>query len=62
MQERDVTVERLHEALNGAVSLRTLWRWRSGATAPGIEALPLLSRALAVTPHQLLGWTDMEDR
>lgn len=56
MQERHMTVAELEEELNHAASARTIWRWRSGSAAPGIEALPLLARALATTPHDLLGW------
>jgi transcriptional regulator with XRE-family HTH domain len=58
MAERHLTVDDLHNALGGAVSVRTLWRWRSGAAVPGAEALPLLARALHTTPNELLGWED----
>jgi transcriptional regulator with XRE-family HTH domain len=56
MEANDWTVLALAEELGFAVSERTIWRWRNGTAAPGIEALPLLARALGTTPHDLLGW------
>jgi transcriptional regulator with XRE-family HTH domain len=56
MQERRLTVAQFHEELGGAVSVRTIWRWRSGKAVPGIEALPFLARALGTTPNELTGW------
>ena len=52
------TVRGLAEALGWAASERTIWRWRTGTAAPGIETLPLLARALETTPNALLGWED----
>lgn len=51
MEARDVSVPQLVER-SGAFSTRTVTRWRSGTTAPGVEALPLLSRTLRVP----IGW------
>ena len=56
MAARRTTVAELAEALDWAVSERTIWRWRNGTAAPGIEALPLLARALDTTPNALVGW------
>lgn len=56
MTEHRITVEALEEELGWAVSARTIWRWRSGRAVPGIEALPLLARALKTTPNALVGW------
>jgi transcriptional regulator with XRE-family HTH domain len=58
MAARHLTVPQLHHDLGGIVTERTIRRWRNGGTAPGIEALPFLARALDTTPHVLLGWED----
>ena len=58
MTEGDITVAALVEALGWAVSERTIWRWRKGTAAPGIEALAPLARALETTPNSLVGWED----
>ena len=42
----------------GAFSPRTIFRWRAGATAPGIEALPILADVLGVDIDWLLGGDD----
>ena len=60
MTEQRLTTEALAEELGWAVSPRTLWRWRSGQSAPGIEILPALVRALDTTANYLLG-IDEED-
>lgn len=53
-----ITGPALVAALDGAVSLRTVRRWLAGTSAPGVEALPLLCRALGVTADWLAGITD----
>lgn len=58
MARRRMTVADLSDecARQGArISERTITRWRTGATAPGIEALPLLARSLQTTTDHLLG-------
>ena len=38
-----------------AVTQRTIFRWKAGDTVPGIEALPAIASALAVSTDWLLG-------
>lgn len=58
MSDRRLTVPQFHRDLAGAVSERTIWRWRSGDAVPGIEALPILARVLDTTPNALCGWEE----
>jgi transcriptional regulator with XRE-family HTH domain len=58
MNDRRLTVPEFHRELSGAVSQRTIFRWRSGDAVPGIEALPMLARALETTPDFLVGWRE----
>lgn len=55
MENRKLTVPALEEECGYAFSVRTIFRWRSGQSAPGIEALPVLARALRCTCDWLLG-------
>jgi transcriptional regulator with XRE-family HTH domain len=55
MEELEVTVPALAALCGEAFSVRTIFRWRSGQSAPGIEALPLLARALDTSCDWLLG-------
>lgn len=55
MELEELTVAALHERCAGAFSVRTLIRWRQGHSAPGIEALPILARALDTSCDWLLG-------
>lgn len=55
MGARQMTVAELHEALGEVVSLRSLWRWRSGASVPGLEIVPALCRVLGVTANYIVG-------
>jgi len=45
----------LSAATGGAFSARTIFRWRAGHTAPGIEAIPILCEQLEVSADWLLG-------
>jgi transcriptional regulator with XRE-family HTH domain len=58
MAVRSLSVPQFYQELGGVVSERTIFRWRSGRAVPGIEALPLLARALDTTPNALVGWED----
>ena len=42
------------------VSRRTVFRWKSGDSVPGIEVLPFIARALSVTTDSLLGVTAVQ--
>lgn len=53
MQSKSLTVEAL--AAETGIAVRTIYRWRAGSTAPGVEALPLLCDALDVSADELLG-------
>lgn len=55
MGELDMTVASLEQACDYAFSIRTIWRWRGGHAAPGIEALPILATALRTSCDWLLG-------
>lgn len=50
-----MTVASLEQACDYAFSIRTIWRWRGGHAAPGIEALPILATALRTSCDWLLG-------
>lgn len=58
MGKRHLTAPELVRQLDGAVALRTVRRWLAGTSAPGVEALPLLCRALGVSADWLTGITD----
>lgn len=45
----------LSAAAGGAFSPRTIFRWRAGHTAPGVEAIPMLCEQLSVSADWLLG-------
>lgn len=55
MQARGLTTHELARRTGGAFSTRTVFRWRAGDTAPGIEALPILTEQLDVTADWLIG-------
>lgn len=55
MENQELTVPALSAACGGAFSVRTIFRWRGGQSAPGIEALPTLARALSTSCDWLLG-------
>ena len=58
MAVHSLSVADFHMKLGGVVGERTIYRWRCGKAVPGIEALPLLARALETTPNELVGWED----
>ncbi|TXD48174.1 helix-turn-helix domain-containing protein [Polaribacter sp. IC073] len=52
--------EQLSEA--SKLSIRTIQRIEKGASIPRGDTLIKLTRALGVTPDDLLEWTDIEDK
>lgn len=58
MDAARLSVPALVERCDGAFSVRTIFRWRAGQAVPGAEALPILTRALAVSTDWLLGATE----
>lgn len=59
MTDARVSPIELSAAAGGAFSPRTIFRWRAGHTAPGVEAIPMLCEQLDVTADWLLGCTTM---
>ena len=55
MIARGLSSGELSRRTGGAFSPRTIFRWRAGDTAPGIEALPLLVNQLGVSADWLIG-------
>lgn len=56
MNARGIAAPRLAEMTG--LSERSIWRWRQGQAAPGIEAAPIIARALGVPAGWLVGEGD----
>lgn len=58
MELRKFSADSLCEATNGAINPRTIFRWLSGESQPGIGAMRVLCPALRVSSDWLLGISD----
>ena len=58
-KQKHLTQEQFGEAVG--VSNRTVSKWESGASLPGIDLVPSITAALGITPDQLFGAEEPEE-
>ena len=58
-KQKHMTQEQFGEAVG--VSNRTVSKWESGASLPGIDLVPSITAALGITPDQLFGAEEPEE-
>lgn len=58
---KGLSPEQFSKVLDGAVTVRTIYRWLAGTAEPSIGALKLVAPALGVTADWLLAMTPTAD-